>query len=273
VTRIEVSVFTDEVAHDFEEAVRQATAAGATGMEIRGRLYGKNVTTIDDDDVRRMQDVLDRHDARVAVIGSPFGKCHRENPEELAEHQRHFERMVALAHAFGTRLIRGFALWKPERERDRPRPELARYLDEIVAFLAPAVRLAEQEGVLLCLENEGATMVGTAAEARAVIDALGRPGSLAVAWDVNNGWHCGEHPLPEGYQQIAPTIAHLHVKPNAAHSLETVGESDVTYEAVLRALLADGYRGAASIEHWGSPELMLKGVRELAELVERLDGV
>jgi sugar phosphate isomerase/epimerase len=269
--RIEVCVFTDEVAPDFEEAVRLARAAGATGMEIRGRLYGKNVTTIEDEDVRRMQDVLARHGARVASIGSPFGKCHRESPAEQAEHQRHFERMVALAHAFGTRIIRGFALWRPDRQRDRPRPDLDRYLDEIIAFITPAVRFAEREGVLLCLENEGATMVGTGAEARAVIEALGRPSSLAVAWDVNNGYSCGERPLPEGYAEIAGRVAHVHVKPNAAGSLETVGESEITYEAVLRTLLADGYQGAASIEHWGSPEAMLKGVRELSALVARLE--
>lgn len=269
-SRIEVCVFTDEVAHDFEEAVGLTTAAGATAMEIRGRLYGKNVTTIDDDDVRRMEDVLDRHEARVASIGSPFGKCDRERPEELAEHQRHFERMVELAHVFGTRVIRGFALWKPDRERDQPRPDLSRYLDEIVAFLTPAVQLAEQEGVLLCLENEGATMVGTCAEAEAVIDALGAPQSLAVAWDVNNGLSCGENPLPDGYARIAGRVAHVHVKPNGAQSLATVGDSDLTYETVLRTLFADGYRAAASIEHWGSPELMLKGVRELSELVARL---
>jgi sugar phosphate isomerase/epimerase len=271
-SRIEVCVFTDEVAPDFEEAVRQSVAAGATGMEIRGRLYGKSVTTIDDADVRRMQEVLDRHGARVVSIGSPYGKCHRERPEELAEHQRHFERMVALAHAFGTRVIRGFALWKPERKNDRQRPDLGRYLDEIVAFLTPAVRLAAREGVVLCLENEGATMVGTCAEARAVIDALGQPESLAVAWDVNNGHYCGEPPLPDGYARIAGRVAHLHVKPNPAHSLETVGESDLTYEAVLRQLLADDYQGAASIEHWGSPDLMLKGVRELTTLISRLDA-
>lgn len=270
--RIEVAVFTDEVADDFEEAVRQSVAAGATGMEIRGRLYGGSVGTIDDDAVRRMQDVLARHGARVVSIGSPFGKCDREKPEALAEHQALFARMVELAHAFGTRVIRGFALWKPERQDDRARPELGRYIDEIVAFLAPAVRLAEQEGVLLCLENEGATMVGACAEARAVIDALGQPASLAVAWDVNNGLSCGENPLPDGYARIVGRVAHVHVKPNPAGSLETVGDSELSYETVLRTLLADGYTGAASIEHWGSPDKMLKGVRELAELVARVEA-
>jgi sugar phosphate isomerase/epimerase len=269
---IQVSVFTDEVAPEFEEAVRQSVAAGATGVEIRGRLYGKSVTQIDDDDVKQMQDVLARHGARVAAIGSPFGKCHIDRPEELAEHQRHFERMVALAHAFETRIIRGFALWKPRRDDDRFRPDLAPFLDRVVAFLAPAVQIAARENVLLCLENEGATLVGTCAEARAVTDALGSPASLAVAWDVNNGWYCGETPLPDGYAFIRGRVAHLHVKPNPSGSMATVGDSTISYDSILRTLLADGYTGAASIEHWGSPEAMLRGVRELAAAVARIAG-
>jgi sugar phosphate isomerase/epimerase len=269
---ITVSVFTDEVAPEFEEAVRQSVAAGATGLEIRGRLYGKSVTAITDDDVRRMQEVMARHGAHVAAIGSPFGKCDMDRPEELAEHQRHFERMLALARAFGTPIIRGFALWKPDREDERARPDLSHYLERIVAFLEPAVRLAEREGVFLCLENEPSTLVGTCAEARAVIDALGQPKSLAVAWDVNNGWYCDEPPLPDGYDLIRGWVRHLHVKPNPAHTMDTVAGSDLTYDAVFRALLADGYQGAASIEHWGSPEYMLQGVRELAATVARLEG-
>jgi sugar phosphate isomerase/epimerase len=126
--------------------------------------------------------------------------------------------------------------------------------------------------VLLCLENEGATLVGTCAEARTVIDALGAPESLTVAWDVNNGWYCGERPLPDGYDQIAGCVAHVHVKPNPAETMETVGDSNITYDAIFRALLASGYQGPASIEHWGSPELMLKGVRELAAAVQRLEA-
>ena len=47
-------------------------------------------------------------------IGSPFGKCDMENAEELAQHQRHFDRMLQLAERFGTPIIRGFALWKPK---------------------------------------------------------------------------------------------------------------------------------------------------------------
>src|SRR4051794_9502337 len=104
---IEPCVFTDEVAPDFEEAVRQSVAAGATGLEIRGKLFGKSVTAITDEEVGQMQAIMERHGAHVASVGSPFGKCDMNKPEELALHQRHFVRMVELAHVFGTPIIRG----------------------------------------------------------------------------------------------------------------------------------------------------------------------
>jgi sugar phosphate isomerase/epimerase len=261
------------VSPDFEEAAQLSVEAGATAMEIRGRLPGGSITVISDDDVEMMQAVLAKFGARVGSLGSPFGKCSMDNPDEMAQHQRHFDRMLQLSEAFGTPIIRGFALWRPTKGPDAERPDLEPYLDRIVEFLTPAVRKAEAAGVYLCLENEGSTMVGTCSEARRVIDALGGSPALAVAWDVNNGFDCGEEPLAMGYPLIRGRVRHVHVKPNPEKHLETVSRSGVTYEAVFRALLTDGYQGAASIEHWGSPELMLKGVRELAALVERLDGV
>ncbi len=267
---IQPCVFTDEVSPDFEEAVQRSVEAGATAMEIRGKLPGGSITTISDGDVATMQTVLAKFDARVGALGSPFGKCHMDRPAELDEHQRHFDRMVQLAKAFGTPVIRGFALWRPEAGPDSERPDLAPYLERIVEFLTPAVRKAEQAGVVLCLENEGSTMLGTCGELRRVLDAMGDTPALAVAWDVNNGYDCGEEPLAVGYPLIRGHVRHVHVKPNPHGHMDTVSRSRVTYDDVFTALLADGYQGAASIEHWGSPALMLRGIEELVDTLQQL---
>lgn len=264
---IEPSIFSDEVAPDFEEACRLCAANGATGIEIRGRLLGKDVTGITDDDVAKMQEILARHGLRVAVIGSPFGKCHMDRPEEVARHQAFFPRMIELAQAFGTDRIRGFAFWKPNGGSDADRPDIEEYLPRIVDFLSPAVRQAEAAGVTLCLESEGSTLIGTCGECRKVLDAVGHTPALAMAWDVLNGLFCGEMPLPEGYEQVRGFVRHLHVKPNRDRNMSTVGDTRVTYEEIIRLLCADGYSGAATIEHWGSPDLMLAGLRELCALL------
>lgn len=268
---IEPCVFTDEVNPDFEEAVELSVEAGATAVEIRGRLPGGSITTISNADVELMQAILAKFNARVGSLGSPFGKCAMDNPEEMAQHQRYFDRMLQLARMFETPIIRGFALWKPkETGPETERPDLDHYMERIVEFLTPAVRKAEAAGAILCLENEPSTLVGTCREARQVLDAVGDSPALAIAWDVNNGVYCGEPVLSEGYPLVRGRVRHVHVKPNPDKHMDTVATSTVTYEEVFQALLADGYHGCASIEHWGSPDLMLRGIEELVVTLDRL---
>lgn len=260
-------IFTDEVHPEFAESCRQCAENGATTVEIRGRLFGTDVTGITDEQVAQMQQILARHGLRVAIIASPFGKCHLDKPEEIERHLAFFPRLIELARMFDTDLIRGFAFWNPARGNDADRPCLPEYLPRIVEFLRPAARQAEAAGVFLCLEIEGATMTGTLRECRQVIDAVGSP-ALAVTWDVYNGLMCGELPLPDGYAQVRGRVRHVHVKPNRDKRMRTVGETALTYTEVFQALRDDGYQGVASIEHWDSPELMLAGLRELRDVLE-----
>jgi sugar phosphate isomerase/epimerase len=267
---IDVCFFADEVSRNFDEAVKLGVEAGANTVEIRGGIWGKSVTTIDDDDVKRMQDVLAKYGAKVASVGSPFGKCAHNNQKEYEQHLRCFDRMVALAHAFGTRIIRGFAFWNPNRGREFPRPNIQDYIDIIAEKLAPVVPIAEGANVTLAFENEGATLAGTCAETRAVINALGNSPALTVCWDVRNGLGCGETPYLDGYAHIKGLVTHLHIKPNKDKTLNPITPTELNYEDLFRAVLADGFKGAASIEHWGSPELMLKGVRELRAAIDAM---
>lgn len=267
---IDLAFFTDEVARDdFDASVRQGVEAGANAAELRGGLYGKKIQDLSDEDAERIAAALQRYGAKVAAIGSPFGKCDPTNPEEVEAHHRIFERMAALAHRFGTPVIRGFAFWSPAR-RGRPRPRIEDCLDGIVPLLRPAVEVARREGVILAFENEPATLIGTARDARVVIDALGGGPALGVAWDVRNGEGLGEVAYPDGYACVRGLVRHVHVKPDPEKAMGTLNAQGATYADAFRDLLRDGYRGAVSIEHWGSPDLMLRGIRELRALLNRL---
>ncbi|MBD3181877.1 TIM barrel protein [Candidatus Poribacteria bacterium] len=264
-------IFADEVSKDFDEAVRLCRDNGAEYIEVRGGIWGKNVTNIDDVDIKKMQDVLDKYDMKIGAIGSPFGKCSFEE-EDYQKHMNFLPGLIELAHIFDTKIIRMFAFWVPKglRGSDKDRPNIDDYIDEIASRLKPAADLAEKEDVILALETEGATMVGTCAEARTVIDGV-NSNAIRVAWDVNNSWHCGELPYPDGYDYIRGLVSHVHVKPNSEKNIDTIGNSNVSYAQVLRVILEDeGYEGCASIEHWGSPELMLKGLRELDKVLKNL---
>ncbi len=270
---MELCYFADEVdKEDFDEAVRLGVEAGATGIELRSGIWGKSVQQIDNDELKRVQDVLAKYDVTVMSVGSPVGKCDHDSEEQKAKHQHMFDRMVELAHAFDTTVIRGFSLWNPNRKTgDREkRPGVENYLDTIVSFLGPIVKTAEREGVTLSLENEAATIAGSCAEARMVADALGDTSGFSFCWDVNSGIGCGEKAVPDGYGQIKGRITHLHVKPNHDKELDPIRDSDLMHADLLKMVIADGYTGNVSIEHWGSPEFMLKGVRQLRAVMDTL---
>jgi len=268
---IETSVFADEVSPDFEEAVDLSVRAGARCLELRGGIWGRAVQNCTDEDVERMLEVLERYGARVAVIGSPVGKCTLGDDEEFNQHLRWFDRTCELARAFGTRIIRGFAFWTPGRQA-LPRPNLDELLPEISRRLSLIARRAQEEDVLFCLESEPSTCSGTCEEIARIIEALEPRDHVMVAWDPGNATQLGEHPLRQGYPLIHERIRHLHVKPNPCKNLETVGETDASWRQVFQTLLADGYEGVATVEHWGSRWLMLEGVRQTAELLGELQS-
>jgi sugar phosphate isomerase/epimerase len=268
---IETGIFADEVAPDFEEQIDLCKRAGASCIELRGGIFGRAVQNCTDEDVARVQEVLAEYGSRVAVIGSPVGKCVLGDEEEYQMHLQRFDRMCELAHVFGTRIIRGFAFWTPSGQ-ELPRPNLDEIIEDIAAKLTPIARRAIEEDVLFCFECEGSTNSGTCAEIARIIAAISPNDNMMVAWDCNNATHLGEHPMREGYPLIHDRIRHVHVKPNPQESIETVWNSDVSYRTVFETLIADGYDGVATVEHWGSRWLMLEGVRQTRALLDELQG-
>ncbi len=276
---IDACMFLDEVSNDFEEAVDLSTRAGVHGIELRGGIWGKQVQDATDDDIARVQEVMARYGAHVSCIGSPVGKCDLYDEDEYQQHLRWFDRMCELAHIFEIKIIRAFPFWNPEGKpsdrynEDVPRPNWERILPLIAEKLAPLVRRAEEQDVYYCIESEVSTCSGSCEEIARIIEATSDSEHLAVAWDVRNASSRGEHPLREGYPKIRGRVRHFHVKPNRYMNVATVGDwEDVSYEEVLQTLIADGYDGAASVEHWGSRWLMLEGARQLVELLAKVQG-
>ena len=53
-------------------------------------------------------------------------------------------------------------------------------------------------------------------------------------------------------------------------NLDPIGDTDLRYAQILDTLVADGFNGAASIEHWGQPEDMLDGIRQLRAVIDAM---
>ena len=260
-----LGVITDEISGDFEKALDVMLAYDVRQVEIR-ELWGKNVLRLTEDEVEQARSAVQSRGMEVCSIASPFFKCSLGYDEgghaDRLERKMHgaveaafqdqisiLERACELAHAFGAGIVRVFAFW-----RDIPMtPEVNEAI--VDAFREP-LRIAEQQRLVLGLENEHACLLGTGAETGAFVRAIGSP-YLRCVWDPGNAFQLGECAFPDGYNAVRDVMAHVHVKDAKTVSRESgvverpwtvVGEGEIDYRGQFRALVEDGYTGVVSLE-------------------------
>lgn len=271
---IQPSVFTDELSPEFATAIEMAAAVGAQGVELRNHLLGHPLAGLTVEAAGRIGEIVVGAGLEVAALASPIGKCAHDDLAAQEGHAALLERLGALAPLIGAKRVRIFALWRPGRgaSPDSERPGLDHFLPAITRFLRMLLPIAQQQGLELCLETEGATLVGTCSEAGRVIEAAGSAPNLGITWDLNNGAWCGEAPLETGYNAIRGLVRHLHIKPDASGGLRRTPDGSTTHREILETLIRDGYQGYASVEHWGEPPATIDGVRQLVELLQEIQA-
>jgi sugar phosphate isomerase/epimerase len=279
---MELAVITDEIDADLDRAAAVMAEYGVRGAELR-TIWDRNISEASEEYLQRAKRVLDSHGIHVIGIASPFYKCdlageeaegpvgplHSASARGLGEQIALLERCIRTAHFFDTNLVRVFSFWKHG-------PLTPRIEDMIVdAFVEPA-EIAEREGAVLALENEGACYIGTGAETARILEKINSPVVRAV-WDPGNSFHRGERPFPDGYEAIKPFIAHVHVKDAAVTAGEpethwtVVGEGQIDWLGQLSALKQSGYNGWVSLEtHYNGHETKEASTRACLEGLMRL---
>jgi sugar phosphate isomerase/epimerase len=242
------AVFTDEVSQDLSRVIAVCQRFGLDGVELRSVWGHKTPQDIPPADIERMKQLLADADLEVCSIASPFFKCDIDSPTEIAHHHDILRRCGALAHAFGIRLVRGFTFWRKGRYDPR------RLLD----LYQPVLTLCEEHDILLGIENEASTFIGTGHRLADFLHQLNSP-RVGAIWDACNVLYDTddeEVPYPDGYEALKSRIVHVHIKdtqPDARGQQECcpIGEGQVDYVGQYRALFADDYQGWTSLEtHW-----------------------
>lgn len=265
-----VSVLTDEISQDFGHACEVASKEFGMGFVDLREAGGKNLMKWDAAQIADVQRVLERFKLRVACLATPIFKVDwpgapkspfspkrdefgadftYKDQDQLLEHA--FE----LAKAFNTDRIRIFDFWRLEDQK----PHRAA-IDEVVRAAAAK---AAKRGVTLVLENEYACNTATGAEAGRLLGAIPDK-ALEITWDPGNAQFRDESPFPGGYEKIAKgRIGHVHCKDAAKDAngkwvWKAMGTGVIDWAGQFRALKADGYRRAVTLEtHWrgaGTPE-------------------
>ena len=266
-----LSILTDEISQDFGHACEVASREFGMGHVDLREAGGKNLMNWDAAQIADVQKVLERFKLRVACLATPIFKVdwpaapkspfspardefgaaftYQQQPELL-------ERAFELARTFNTDRIRIFDFWRLEDQKPHRQA-----IDDVVR--AAAVK-AGSRGMTLVLENEYACNTATGAEAARLVSAIPEK-ALEITWDPGNAQFRDEVPYPGGYAPIPKQrIGHIHCK-DAARSADgkkwvwmAMGKGVIDWAGQFRALKADGYRHAVTLEtHWrgaGTPE-------------------
>lgn len=254
---MKLSVITDEISLDLAHALGVMREFGVQGAELRG-LWDTNIADLPMQKAKEAKRLLADNGMVVSAIASPFFKCPLTDDEAGETGNTHLaatrgmddqmallDRSIELAKLFDTNLIRVFAFWKRG-------PLTQEKEDRIVEAFAEPVRVAEQNGMILVLENEHACYLGTGADTARVLKRVNSP-ALRGVWDPGNAFFADEDPFPAGYEAMRGYVAHVHVKDAGRNKqgepqFMVVGEGTIDFRSQFAALSADGYNGFLSLE-------------------------
>lgn len=242
-----LSGFADEAANQ-KTAEQQFSAFAALGLQyysIRFIDVGhgiKNVMQLTKAEISKIRHLQDEYGLNVSSIGSPIGKVKLLNVDDGTQNQfvpfkRYLDREVRkacdLAHAFETKLIRGFSFYHPRGTS--PEDHLAQAVDQ----LGQIAELCHRSDLTFGLEIE-ANLVGQTGQLLAEIHRQVDHPALVLIFDAGNVICQGFTPADvlEQYQAMKPGLGWMHIK-DYRHPRPTQRQSHVDEEALKHFVPAD----------------------------------
>jgi sugar phosphate isomerase/epimerase len=241
-----LSAFGDEIDDDLDRQLSVLTSEQVYHLELRGA-WGHNVLDLDEAQLKRVGDTLQKYGCALSAIGSPIGKSDIGQPRTFE-----LERLARAIHAaktLDTRLIRVFSFFIP-------RGQAATYRNEVLERMALLTEHAASAGMILVHENERAIYGDLPERCR---DILVKVNSLALraAFDPANFVVDKIRPMIEAWPLLAEFTTHIHVKDAmlADGSIRPAGEGDGDVPGLLRVLAERDYHGFLTLE----PHLKVAG--------------
>jgi sugar phosphate isomerase/epimerase len=240
-----LSGFGDEISSDLEVQMDVLASEGIYYLELRS-VGGKNVLQFSDEEASVRKKRLDARGFVVSSIASPIGQIMITNPFE--PDLKAFKRAVSLAKFFETPYIRIFSFIIPP---GKP-PHL--YKEEVIKRIKRFTSIAEEEEVILLLENDKMMYADTGERALDILQSIDSP-HLRFSFDPANFIQSQVFPMTDAYPYVAPYIASISVKDARINTGEVVpaGEGDGQFRELLAALKERNYSGFMMIEPRGRP--------------------
>ena len=219
--QVVLSGFADESASD-RTAVSQFSTLAALGLQYYSLRFVdvgtgiKNVMDLTKADITKLRHLEDEFCMNVASIGSPIGKVKLRDDEDGTKNRfvpfdqylkRDVQHACELAHAFETKLIRGFSFYHPKGSDPRE------YVRQAADQLGQIAEACHRSDLTFGVEIE-ANLVGQSGQLMAELHRQVNHPALVTIFDggniISQGYSSDE--AYEQYLAMKPTIGWIHIK-------------------------------------------------------------
>ncbi len=198
--RFILSAFADEANVQLEKQIDALKRNNIQFIELRG-VNGKNVITLNNEEIKDLKTKLGSNGIKVWSIGSPIGKI--KITDSFTKHLDDFKRTIEIAQKLDCGNIRMFSFFMPQVEN----PSV--YRDEVMQRMTVFLETAEGSGVDCCHENEKDIYGDNLERSLDLFETLGP--RLKGIFDPANYIQCGVETL-EAFKKLNKYIKYLHVK-------------------------------------------------------------
>ena len=219
--RVILSGFADEAANQ-KTAVQQFAAFAALGLQYYSLRFIdvgagiKNVMKLTLAEIQKIRHLQDEYGLNVSSIGSPIGKVKLCDVDDGTKNAyvpfkkylgRDVKKACELAHAFETKLIRGFSFYPPKGADPRE------YVPQAVDQLGQIAEACHRADLTFGLEIE-ANLVGCTGQILAEIHRQVNHPGMVLIFDAANILVQGYSPaeLFEQYLAMKPGLGWMHIK-------------------------------------------------------------
>jgi sugar phosphate isomerase/epimerase len=266
--QVTLSGFADEAANQ-KTAVQQFAAFAALGLQYYSLRFIdagegiKNVMKLSKGEIQTIRHLEDEYGLNVASIGSPIGKMKLLDIEDGTKNvympfnkylEKDVKRACEIAHAFETKLIRGFSFYHPKGTD--PKQHLAQTVDQLGQIAEVCLRSDLTYGVEL-----EANLVGQSGEILAEIHGQVNHPALLLVFDAGNLTCQGfsTYEVLEQFRWMKRGLGWMHIK-DYRHPEPTKRQTHIDEETLKHFVPADlGDSGHEAI------------LKELREMLPKLD--
>ena len=217
-----LSAFADEYCPEFEKQLIALNVFDITHIELRFA-DNKNVSDMDDSEIKHIKTLLEKYSIKVNSIGSPLGKITIDG--DIDAHLEKTERVCSIAKQLGAKYIRIFSFYPPIGE------DISNYKDNVFDTVEKMLDIADKYSIKLCHENEARIYGEQPERCLELLEYFS--GRLGCVFDMGNFALEGYDPIA-AYSMLLPYIDYFHIKDSlSAGAIVPPGKGEAKIEEIL----------------------------------------